>query len=92
MVMLILIEQFNDRVVSIVESTYPTFMENYKSYDYLKSRATLTSTVGVVDQFNNHILQMILGILFIPIRPFIYFFYLTLSFHLHWLSIIPSIF
>lgn len=46
----ILIEQFDDPIVAIIESTYPSFLDSYKSFDYLKSRAILASTIEVVDQ------------------------------------------
>ncbi|XP_058727581.1 uncharacterized protein LOC131599128 [Vicia villosa] len=57
----ILIEDFQDPIVAIVESTYPSFLDNYQSYDYLKSRAILASTIDVVDQINNHILNLMPG-------------------------------
>ncbi|XP_058741254.1 uncharacterized protein LOC131613618 [Vicia villosa] len=57
----ILIQNFDDPIVAIVDSTYPYFMDNYKSYDYLKIRAILASTIEVVDQINGHILQMLPG-------------------------------
>jgi ATP-dependent DNA helicase PIF1 len=68
----ILIEDFDDPIVAIVESTYPAFMDNYKSYDYLRSRAILASTIEVVDQINNHILDMMTGLFCMPIYIFIY--------------------
>ncbi|XP_058774952.1 uncharacterized protein LOC131649213 [Vicia villosa] len=55
----ILIENFDDSIVAIVESAYPTFMDDYKSFNYLKSRAILGSTIEVVDQIINHIIDMI---------------------------------
>ncbi|XP_058784406.1 uncharacterized protein LOC131659198 [Vicia villosa] len=57
----ILIEDYQDPIVSIVESTYPSFLDNYQSYAYLKSRAILASTIEVVDQINNHILNLMPG-------------------------------
>ncbi|XP_058758996.1 uncharacterized protein LOC131632231, partial [Vicia villosa] len=53
-----LIEQFDDPIVSIVDSTCPAFLDNFRSYDYLKSRAILASTIEVVEQINNHVLNM----------------------------------
>ncbi|XP_058784650.1 ATP-dependent DNA helicase pfh1-like [Vicia villosa] len=57
----LLIQDFDDPIVAIVDSTYPAFMDNYKSYDHLKSRAILASTIEVVDQINRHVLQMLPG-------------------------------
>ncbi|XP_058753122.1 uncharacterized protein LOC131626307 [Vicia villosa] len=57
----ILIEDFHDPIVAIVNSTYPSFLDNYQSYDYLKSRAILASTIEVVDQINTHILNLMPG-------------------------------
>ncbi|XP_058742520.1 uncharacterized protein LOC131615017 [Vicia villosa] len=57
----ILIEQFDDPIVAIVNSTYPAFLDNFTSFDYLKSRAILASTIEVVEQINNHVLNMMPG-------------------------------
>ncbi|XP_058776596.1 uncharacterized protein LOC131650913 [Vicia villosa] len=56
----ILMKNFDDSIVAIVENIYPAFMDNYKSFDYLKSRVILASTIEIVDQINNHILDMML--------------------------------
>jgi ATP-dependent DNA helicase PIF1 len=56
-----LILEFNDPVLAIVESTYPNFLDNYKSYDYLKNRAILASTIEVVDQINDFVLDLMPG-------------------------------
>ncbi|XP_058762197.1 uncharacterized protein LOC131635579 [Vicia villosa] len=57
----ILIEDFCDPIVAIVDSTYPSFLDNYQSYDYLKSQAILASTIEVVNQINNRILNLMPG-------------------------------
>ncbi|XP_058784470.1 uncharacterized protein LOC131659275 [Vicia villosa] len=57
----ILIEQFDDPIVAIVDSTYLAFLDNHRSFGYLKSRAILASTIEVVDQINNHVLNMMPG-------------------------------
>lgn len=40
---------------------YPSFMDNYRSYDYLKSRAILAVTIETVDKFNEHVLDLMSG-------------------------------
>ncbi|XP_058774037.1 uncharacterized protein LOC131648280 [Vicia villosa] len=57
----LLITNFSDPILAIVNSTYPDFIENYQSYDYLKSRAILASTLDVVDQINDHVLNNMPG-------------------------------
>lgn len=51
-----LIMDLQDPLHAIVQSTYPDFLHNYQSYEYLKSRAILASTIEVVDQINNYVL------------------------------------
>lgn len=46
-----------------MESTYPAFMGNCKCYDYLKSRATLISTIEIIDQINYYVFGIMLDIL-----------------------------
>ncbi|XP_058768177.1 uncharacterized protein LOC131641899 [Vicia villosa] len=57
----LLITDYTDPIVAIVNSTYPDFIENYQSNDYLKSKAILASTLEVVDQINNHVLDLMPG-------------------------------
>ncbi|XP_058763805.1 uncharacterized protein LOC131637240 [Vicia villosa] len=57
----LLITDYDDPVVAIVNNTYPDFKKNYQSNDYLKSRAILASTLEVVDQINNHVLDLMPG-------------------------------
>ncbi|XP_058762907.1 uncharacterized protein LOC131636298 [Vicia villosa] len=58
----ILITNYTDPIVAIINSTYTDFIENYQSNDYLKSKAILASTLEVVDQINNHVLDLMLGV------------------------------
>ncbi|XP_058758388.1 uncharacterized protein LOC131631622 [Vicia villosa] len=57
----LLITDYTDPIVAIVNCTYPDFIENYQSNDYLKSKAILASTLEVVDQINNHVLDLMPG-------------------------------
>ncbi|XP_058774789.1 uncharacterized protein LOC131649060 [Vicia villosa] len=57
----LLITNFNDPILAIVESTYPYFLNCYQSCDYLKNRAILASTLDIVDKINDHVLAMMPG-------------------------------
>ncbi|XP_050895980.1 uncharacterized protein LOC127102683 [Lathyrus oleraceus] len=57
----ILISSFNDPIKAIMESTYLSFMDNYHSYDYLKSRDILAAKIEIVDQINEHVLALMSG-------------------------------
>ncbi|XP_058732927.1 uncharacterized protein LOC131604509 [Vicia villosa] len=57
----LLITQFEDPIVAIVDATYPDFIHNFHSIQYLKDRAILASTLEIVEQINNHILDLIPG-------------------------------
>jgi ATP-dependent DNA helicase PIF1 len=69
-----LITDFDDPILAIIQSTYPNFLDNYKSYEYLKSRAILASTIEVVDQINDYVLDLMPGCMFYPCK-------LTLIYH-----------
>jgi ATP-dependent DNA helicase PIF1 len=56
-----LITEYSDPILAIINSTYPNFLENYKSYEYLKSRAILASTIEVVEQINEYVLGLMPG-------------------------------
>lgn len=56
-----LIRDFVNPVRTIVEDTYPQFVENMKSPEYLRSRAILTPTNSIVDDINSHVLGLIPG-------------------------------
>ncbi|XP_058745935.1 uncharacterized protein LOC131618794 [Vicia villosa] len=57
----ILITEFDDPIVAIVNTTYPDFINNFQSVNYLKSRAILASTLEIVDQINDHIFNLMPG-------------------------------
>ncbi|XP_058767665.1 uncharacterized protein LOC131641372 [Vicia villosa] len=57
----LLITQFEDPIVAIVDATYPDLIHNFHSIQYLKGRAILASTLEIVEQINNHILDLIPG-------------------------------
>jgi ATP-dependent DNA helicase PIF1 len=57
----LLITDYEDPIKAIVESTYPDLMQKYKQPDFLQSRAILASTIEVVDQINNYVLDLIPG-------------------------------
>ena len=53
---------FDDPILAIVNNTYPELLANYLNYDYLSARAILASTIEVVEQVNNFVLQLIPGL------------------------------
>ncbi|XP_058773334.1 uncharacterized protein LOC131647463 [Vicia villosa] len=57
----LLITQFEDPIVAIVDATYPDFIHNYHLIHYLKGRAILASTLEIVEEINNHILELMPG-------------------------------
>lgn len=57
----LLIKDFHDPIVAIVNSTYSDFSNNYEDISYLKSRAILASTLEVVDKINDHVLALMPG-------------------------------
>ncbi|GAU37751.1 hypothetical protein TSUD_102670 [Trifolium subterraneum] len=56
-----LIKNFDDPIVGIINSTYPAFEHNCDNYDYLSQRAILASTIEVVNQINDVVLQQLPG-------------------------------
>jgi ATP-dependent DNA helicase PIF1 len=58
----LLITNFDDPILAIVNNTYPELLANYLNYDYLSARAILASTIEVVEQVNNFVLQLIPGL------------------------------
>jgi ATP-dependent DNA helicase PIF1 len=56
-----LITDYEDPIKAIVDSTFPNLLQNYKSPEYLQSKAILASTIDVVDQVNNYVLSLIPG-------------------------------
>jgi ATP-dependent DNA helicase PIF1 len=57
----LLITDYADPIAAIVHSTYPNLISNYKSPKFLQERAILASTIEVVDQINNYVLNLIPG-------------------------------
>jgi ATP-dependent DNA helicase PIF1 len=56
-----LLLNFEDPIRGIVDSTYPSLLENYANGNFLRSRAILASTIEVVDEINDYVLNQILG-------------------------------
>ncbi|CAJ2663091.1 unnamed protein product [Trifolium pratense] len=57
----LLITGYEDPIKAIVESTYPNLLENFQRPEYIQSKAILASTIEIVDQINNYILDCIPG-------------------------------
>lgn len=57
----ILSSSFHDPIEADVESTYSSFLDNFHSYDYLKSQAILASTIKIIDNINEHVLSLMPG-------------------------------
>ncbi|CAJ2662432.1 unnamed protein product [Trifolium pratense] len=57
----LLLSDFNDPIDAIVNSTYPNLLNNFKNGDYLRSRAILASTIEVVNEINDYVLNLIPG-------------------------------
>jgi len=57
----ILIKNSGDPIASIVNSTYPSLLENMSDISFFQDRAILAPTNDIVDSLNNCILSMIPG-------------------------------
>ncbi|WJX27140.1 DNA helicase [Trifolium repens] len=57
----LLITGYDDPIKEIVESTYPNLLQHYNCPQYLQSKAILASTIEIVDQINNYVLNLIPG-------------------------------
>jgi ATP-dependent DNA helicase PIF1 len=57
----LLLTNFDDPILAIVNSTYPDLLHNYLNYDFLSARAILASTIEVVDKINNFVLGLLPG-------------------------------
>ncbi|KAK2391970.1 ATP-dependent DNA helicase PIF1 [Trifolium repens] len=57
----LLITDYEEPIKAIVENTYPDLLQNFKRPDYLQSRAILASTIQIVDEVNNYVLDLIPG-------------------------------
>jgi ATP-dependent DNA helicase PIF1 len=56
-----LLLNFEDPIQRIVDSTYPSLLQNYADGHFLRSRAILASTIEVVDEINAYVLNQIPG-------------------------------
>lgn len=52
----------NDPIHTLIDIIYPDFLKNFRSHEYLRSRAILTPTNVVVDDINSQILEKLPGI------------------------------
>jgi hypothetical protein len=52
-----LLLNFEDPIRGIVDSTYSSLLENYANGNFLRSRAILASTIEVVDEINDYVLN-----------------------------------
>ncbi|MCH79297.1 helicase-like protein [Trifolium medium] len=57
----LLITDYEDPIKAIVESTYPDLLQNYQHPDFFISGAILASTIEIVDQINNYVLNLLPG-------------------------------
>jgi hypothetical protein len=57
----LLISNFDDPIDAIVNSTYPNLVDNFQDDVYLRSRAILASTIQVVNEINDYVLNLIPG-------------------------------
>ena len=56
-----LIQNWENPIQDIFESTYPDFFNDYNNLDYLQLRAIMASTIEVVEEINEYILSLIEG-------------------------------
>jgi ATP-dependent DNA helicase PIF1 len=57
----LLIKEFDDPVLEIINSTYPNLLDNWRNFDFLSTRAILASTIDVVDKINFVVLGLLPG-------------------------------
>lgn len=57
----LLIKDFVDPIVAIVESTYPNLLQNYTNDHFLQARAILASTIEIVEEINDFVTNLIPG-------------------------------
>ncbi|MCH79515.1 helicase-like protein, partial [Trifolium medium] len=57
----LLITEFDDPILAIVNSTYPKLLDQYLDQDFLSNRAILASTIEVVEQINEFVLGLLPG-------------------------------
>ena len=68
-----LILEFNDPIEAIMKSTYPLLAQNYSHDKFLQSRAILASRIETVNEINDYVLSLILGMICTLIKYCIYF-------------------
>ncbi|XP_074361295.1 uncharacterized protein LOC141701561 [Apium graveolens] len=56
-----IVHRTNNPIQSLFDITYPDFLSNMSSYDYLRSRAILTPTNSLVDDINDFVIKKISG-------------------------------
>lgn len=59
-----LISKFDDRITTIIESTYPNLLQHYNNECFQQCRAVLASTIETVDQINQYVLTLMSGFSF----------------------------
>lgn len=57
----LLISDFEDPIEAIVQSTYPNLLQNFHNENFMRNKAILASSIQVVDDINNFILNLIPG-------------------------------
>ena len=57
----ILVKTSNSPLVTIVESTYPSLLENLSDDNFLRERAILAPTFHIVDKVNEYVMSLLLG-------------------------------
>jgi ATP-dependent DNA helicase PIF1 len=55
----LLITDFTDPIAAIVQATYPNLLQNFQDGEFLRNRAILASTIQVVDDINNYVLNLL---------------------------------
>ena len=58
----LLITEYNDPIDAIVRSTFPNLYQHHSNAEFFKCRAMLASTNETVEEVNDYILSLILGI------------------------------
>ena len=58
----LLITEYNDPIDAIVRSTFPNLYQHHSNPEFFKCRAILASTNETVEEVNDYILSLILGI------------------------------
>jgi ATP-dependent DNA helicase PIF1 len=59
-----LLPKSDNPIKSIVDSTYPSLLEEFNNHRFLEGRAILASTIETVDEINDYVLSLIPGIIY----------------------------